>query len=59
MVERLSDKELVTFKGMIMTNSIQVDALVHLLIEKGLITKNEFHGKLRDIMIEYYSKEVL
>lgn len=56
MAEKLDDKELVTFKEMIMTNSIQVDALAQLLIEKGIFTEEEFHGKLREVMMEYESK---
>ena len=39
-----------------MLNSFQVDALAQLPIEKGLITMNEFHGKLREFMMEYESK---
>ena len=34
MAELLDDKELVSFKEMLMANSIQVDALAQLLIEK-------------------------
>jgi len=33
------DKELVSLKEMMLANSIQVDALAQLLIEKGLITE--------------------
>ena len=56
MTQRLDDKELVTFKEMMFSDSIQVDALAQLLVEKGVITENEFHAKLRDVMIEYESK---
>jgi len=40
MAERLDEKELATFKEMLMANSIQVDALAQLLIEKGIITED-------------------
>jgi hypothetical protein len=56
MAKKLDDKELVTFKEMMFANSIQVDALAQLLIEKGLITEDELHGKLREVMLEYDSK---
>jgi hypothetical protein len=56
MAEKLDDKELVSFKEMIMANSIQVDALAQVLIEKRLITEDEFHAKLRDVIAEYESK---
>jgi len=41
---------------MIMPNSIQVDALAQLLIEKGLITEDEFHAKLKEVLVEYEGK---
>ena len=53
MAEKLDDKELVNFKDMIMANSVQVDALAQLLIEKGVITEEEFHSELREVMAEY------
>ncbi len=42
MAELLDDKELVTFKEMLMANSIQVDAAVQLMIKKGYFTQDEF-----------------
>ena len=56
MVEKFDDKELVNFKEMIMANSVQGNALAQLLIEKGLITENEFYWKLKEVMTEYESK---
>ena len=38
-----------------MANSIQVDALAQLLIEKGIITKDEFFAKLKQVQSEYQS----
>ena len=52
-----NDKDLVTFKELLMTNSIQVDALAQLLIEKGLISKEEFFSKLKEVQTEYDSKK--
>ena len=56
MAKKLDDKVLVTFKEMLMTNSIQVDALAQLLIEKGLITEEEFYSKLKEVQAEYQEK---
>ena len=53
MTEKLDDKEIVSFKEMLIANSIQVDALAQLLIEKGLITKHEFLTKLKEVQLEY------
>jgi hypothetical protein len=50
MTEKLDEKELVTFKEMMMANSIKVDALAQLLIEKGLITEGEFYSKLKQVV---------
>jgi hypothetical protein len=55
--EILSNKDLVHFKELLMANSIQVDALAQLLIEKGLISKEEFFKKLREVKAEYDSRK--
>ena len=57
MGEKLDEKELVSFKEMLMTNSIQVDALCQLLIEKGIITQEEFFNKLKMVKMEYERKK--
>jgi hypothetical protein len=41
MAQKLDEKELVTFKEMLMANSIMVDALVQILMAKGLFTEQE------------------
>jgi len=53
MAERLDDKELVSFKEMLMANAVQVDALCLLLIEKGIMTETEFYTKLKEVQAEY------
>ena len=57
MAEKLDEKELVSFKEMLMTNSIQVDAVAQLLIEKGVCTKEEYFAKLKQVQGEYESKK--
>ena len=42
MAEKLNDSETVSFDELLMANVIQIDALSQLLIEKGLITEQEF-----------------
>jgi hypothetical protein len=56
MARRLDQEELVTFKELLMANSIQVDALCQLLIEKGLFTEQEFFAKLKQVQAEYTKK---
>jgi hypothetical protein len=54
--EKFDPEELVSFKEMLMANSIQTDALCQLLIEKGIITEEEFYRKLKAVQGEYQSK---
>jgi hypothetical protein len=39
-----------------MGNSIQIDALAQPLIEKELISEDEFQSELREVITEYESK---
>ena len=57
MAQKLNDKDLVNFKELLMANSIQVDALAQLLIEKGIISKEEFYRKLKEVQSEYVSRK--
>ena len=56
MAQKLDDNEIVTFKELLMANSMQVDALAQLMIRKGFITKEEFFEMLKEIQAEYQSK---
>ncbi len=56
MAQKLDDSEIVSFKELLMTNSIQVDALAQLMIRKGLISKEEFFDMLKEVQVEYQSK---
>jgi len=53
MAEKLDPSELVSFKELLMANSLQVDAMAMLLIEKGLITEDEYFTKLKQVQAEY------
>ena len=56
MAQKLDDSEMVSFRELLMANSIQVDAAVQLMIEKGFFTKDEFFGKLKEVQSEYQSR---
>ena len=45
MAEKLDPKEVVTFKELLIANSIQIEALTQLLVEKGLINFEEVFEK--------------
>ena len=55
MAEKLDPKEIVSFKELLMANSMQVDTVAQLLIEKGFFTKGEFFAKLKQVQSEYKS----
>jgi len=54
--QNLDPEDLVTFKEMLLANSIQVDAICQLLIEKGIITEEEFCRKLKEVQGDYEDK---
>ncbi len=56
MAQKFDDSEVVSFKELLMANSIQVDAAVQLMIEKGFFTKDEFFEMLNEVQAEYQSK---
>jgi hypothetical protein len=56
MAQKLDDSEIVSFKELLMANSIQVDALAQLMIKKGFITKEEFFEMLKEVQAEYQRK---
>jgi len=41
---------------MLIAHSVQVDALPQFLIEKGLISEEEFDSKLKEVQVEYEKK---
>ena len=56
MAKKLDPAELVSFKELLMANSIQIDALCQLLIDKGLFTQQEFFTKLKQVQNDYQNK---
>jgi len=56
MAKKLDPAELVSFKELLMANSIQIDALTQLLIDKGIITQQEFFTKLKQVQTDYKNK---
>ncbi|MBA7495526.1 hypothetical protein ES702_06113 [subsurface metagenome] len=57
MAEKLDPGELVNFKELLMANSMQVDAIAQLLIEKGIITDEDFFVKLKQVQMEYQRRK--
>jgi hypothetical protein len=57
MAEQLDPDELVSFRELLIANSIQIDAIAMLLVEKGVITNEEFFAKLKQVQMESISKD--
>ena len=57
MAQKLDDRETVSFKELLMANSMQVDALAQLMIRKGFIKKEEFFDMLKEVQAEYQSRQ--
>ena len=56
MAEKMAEKELVDFKELLISQMIQLDAVTQLLIEKGIITEQEFFAKLKQVQADYQKK---
>ena len=56
MAKKLDQKEIATFEELFWANMYQLDAITQLLIEKGIITEQEFYAKLKKVQYDYESK---
>jgi hypothetical protein len=55
---KAADKsDLVSFRELLVANSIQVDTLTQLLIDEGLITEQKFFAKLKKVQAEYQRRQ--
>ena len=57
MAEKLDEKELVSREDIINSNMIMLDVLTQLLMEKGIITKEEFFTRLKQVQYEYEQRK--
>ena len=53
MAEKLGQEELVSFRELLISNSIQIDAVTQLMNEKRFFTKEEFFVMLKRVQMEY------
>ena len=56
MAEKLDEKEITTPEDLFWANMYQLDAVTQLLIEKGLISEQEFFTKLKQVQAEWERK---
>lgn len=59
MAEELDAKEIVKPDELLIAQMIQLDAVTQLLIEKGIITKEEFYLRLKQVQAEYQSRAAI
>ncbi len=57
MAQKLDAKELVDFGELLMANTIQVDTMYQLLMEKGYFTESEFLAKMKQVQADYQSQQ--
>jgi hypothetical protein len=57
MGKKLSENDVVSFRELLVANSIQVDTLTQLLIDEGLITEQKFFAKLKQVQAEYLRRQ--
>lgn len=53
MGEKLDQDQIAAFEELLISNTIQLDVVTQLLIEKGIITENEFSDMLKQVQMEY------
>jgi len=53
MAYELDPSETVEFKEILMANTIQIDTMFQLLIQKGYFTEVEFLEKMKDVSVDY------
>ena len=57
MAKQLDKEEVVDFGEMLAVNTIQVDTMYQLLIEKGFFTETEFLIKMKQVQLDYQSRQ--
>ena len=57
MAEKLDQDEPVSFRALLASNAVQVDAVTRLLTEKGIFTKEEAFEMPKRVQMEYKSND--
>jgi hypothetical protein len=53
MPEKLDPQQTIDFKELLIAEMIEIDTITQLLIEKGIITQQEYLSKLKHVQHEY------
>jgi len=57
MAQELDPNEIVDFRELVMTNTIQFDTMYRLLIQKGYFTESEFLSKMKEVQTLFMKGE--
>jgi hypothetical protein len=57
MATKLDPSEIVSFKELLVANSIQVDTAVQLMIAKGFFSEQEYFSRLKLVQAQYQVKK--
>jgi hypothetical protein len=57
MAKKLDPSELVSSRELLIANSIQIDAAVQLLVEKGFFSDQKFFTKLKLVQAQYPAQQ--
>ena len=57
MAQKLDETEMVSFKELLMANSIEVDTVTNMCIELGIFTEEEFYEKLIEVQVDHLKNE--
>jgi hypothetical protein len=57
MAEKLDPKQTVSFKELLMSEVIQLEALINLLDEKGIISKQELLEEMKNVQAKMIKSE--
>ena len=56
MAEKFDPKELARIQEVLMANSIMIETLAQVLMDKGIISNEEFFTKLKEVKKDYQRK---
>lgn len=57
MAEKLDPKETVSYKELLIMAMIETQTITQLLIEKDIITKEEYFAKLKEVQKQYEERQ--
>lgn len=57
MAIKMDPADLLSLRELLIANSIQLDTITQMLIDKGVFTSDEFYTRLKQVQIEYMSRQ--